>query len=196
MKKLILVSFFASSLLFANDTIGFEDLSKVVEKLADNQIYLEKRIVKLENENKELKQSVEDANPKFLSLEKNDNTLNTNILKLSFQFDEFKKANDKKIVEKTTTQKADIVKQIPQESKTLIVVAQVAVIRKTPEIICGNKAKTINFGRKLDYTNKAGDWYLLEDGNYIIETVVEEYKDGKKYHMIKASKSSKKGGKC
>ena len=196
MKRLILISLFASSVLFANDTIGFKDLSKAVEKLIDNQIYLEKRIVKLESENKELKQLFQDTNSKFATFEKNDNTLNTNLLKLSLQFDEFKDANNKKIIEKIIVQKTDVIKQFTDEPKQVIVVAQIAIVRKTPEIICGNRATTVKYQTKLNYTNKVGDWYLLEDGKYISENVVKEYQDGKKYPMLKPAKSSKKRGKC
>lgn len=196
MKRLILISLFASSVMFANDTIGFKDLSKAVEKLIDNQIYLEKKILKLEGENTDLKQLIENINPKFVTLEKNDNTLNTNLLKLSFQFDEFKKLNEQRVVEKIIIPKTDTIKNFIQAPKQLIVVTQMAVVRKTPEIVCGNRAKTVKYETKLNYTSKIGKWYLLEDGKYISEIVVKEYEEGKKYPMLKALKSSKKRGDC
>lgn len=187
--KIVIGALFTTSLLFANnDLIGFKDLSKAVEKLIDNQIYLEKKIINLESENKALKQSLEEMNSKLITLEKNDNTLNTNILKLGLQFEEFKNAK-----ERIVTQKTDVIKQIFKDTKKLIVVAQAGVIRKTPEIICGNRAKTTKYGAKLNYTNKVGDWYLLEDSNYISKSIVKEYEDGKKYPMIKVKKSKKKG---
>lgn len=187
--KIVIGALFTTSLLFANnDLIGFGDLSKAVEKLIDNQIYLENKILNIESENKLLTKSLEEIDSKLVTLEKNDNTLNTNILKWGLQFEEFKNTKARTVAHRT-----DIVKQIIKDEKKLIVVAQGGVIRKTPEIICGNKARTIKYGVKLNYINKVGDWYLLEDGNYIGNGVVKEYEDGKKYPMIKIKEYRKKG---
>lgn len=193
MKRLVLGSIFVANILFANnDIITFSDLSVAVEKLYDNQVMLEKKIVGLEKTNKDLMSNYDEVKAKLDELSKNQNTLHTKQLKLELQLEE---KNKKAIViSKEDTQVSQIFDSVAPK---VIVVYQRAFIRKEPIKQCGNIVRTAKFGEKLLYSEKVedGNWYKLIDGSYISKLTVREYEENKKYKMIKSKSKAMECGK-
>ncbi len=193
MKKLVLGSIFIANMLLANNhIITFSDLSVAVEKLYDNQVMLEKKIVGLEKTNKDLMSNYDEVKAKLDELSKNQNTLHTKQLKLELQLEEKNKTSI--AISKEERQVSQIFDSVAPK---VIVVYQRAFIRKEPIKQCGNIVRTAKFGEKLLYSEKVedGNWYKLIDGSYISKLTVREYEENKKYKMMKSKSKAMECGK-